>query len=140
MVCIGLGFLVVIPQGHELLEATAYDERLGHKVLFHLSVGCWPFGAWYCSRVLLKRRFKGRFASPSLEADDLFTHGVRIWLPRLLGAVVYAALAAYFLMAGDFVDGVVTLVIGLVYGAWVLYRRAIFPDLPPAAARVDELD
>jgi len=140
MVCIGLGFLVVVPQGHELLEATASDDRLGHKVLFHVSVGLWAFGAWYCSRVLLKRRFQGRFASPSLESDDLFTHGVRIWLPRLLGAVIYAALAAYFLMAGDVMDGMVTLVIGLAYGAWVLYRRAIFPDLPPAAARVDELD
>ena len=140
MVCVGLAFLVVIPQGHELLEATASDTRLAHKVLFHVSVGLWAFGAWYCSRVLLKRRFHGRFASPALDSDDLFTHGVRVWLPRLLGALVYAALTGYFLMAGNTVDGVVTALCGVAYTAWVLYRRAIFPDVSPAAARVDELD
>ncbi|HYL91396.1 MAG TPA: hypothetical protein VEU32_21785 [Burkholderiales bacterium] len=140
MVCIGLAFLVVIPQGHELLEAMASDPRVAHKVLFYVAVGLWAFGAWYCSRVLLKRRFHGRFASTSLESDDLFTRAVRIWLPRLLGAVIYAALAGYFLMAGDTADGVLTALCGLAYGAWVLYRRAIVPDLPPAAARVDELD
>lgn len=140
LACVGLAFLIVIPQGHELLEATANDGRLGHKVLFHASVAAWAFGAWYCSRVLLKRRFHGRFASPSLDSDDLFTHGVRVWLPRLLGGVIYAALAGYFLMARDTVDGVVSLLCGAAYVAWVLYRRAIFPDLPPAAARMDELD
>ena len=140
MVCIGLAFLVVVPQGHELLEATANDDRLGHKLLFHISVALLAFGAWYCSRVLLKRRFHGRFASPSLDSDDPFTHGVRVWLPRLLGAVIYAALAGHFLIAGNMADGIVTVVCGVGYVAWVLYRRAIFPDVPPAAARVDELD
>jgi hypothetical protein len=52
-------------------------------------VAAWALSAWYCSRVLLQRRFHGRFGSKALESGEGFVILVRTWLPRLLGAAIY---------------------------------------------------
>src|SRR5688572_4808274 len=96
LVTAGLLLLLFISQGNELLEATARSDQLGFKLIFHLSVAAWALAAWYCSRVLLQRRFPGRFGSTVLESDERFVVALRIWLPRVLGGVIYIALAAYF--------------------------------------------
>jgi len=83
LVAAGLGLLIFVPQGNELLEATARHDQLGFKLVFHASVAAWALSAWYCSRVLLQRRFAGRFASSVLESEDRFVVWVRVWLPRL---------------------------------------------------------
>src|SRR5688500_8844584 len=67
LVAAGLVLLILVPQGNELLEATARHDQLGFKLIFHLAVAAWALSAWYCSRVLLTRRYHGRFASTTLE-------------------------------------------------------------------------
>src|SRR6266571_1733686 len=136
----GIVLLVLVPQGNELLDATATYDRAGFKLIFHGSVAAWAFGAWYCGRVLLKRRFHGRFASGALDSDDPFAIFVRTWLPRVLGAAIYLSLAAYFFLAGEKTDALVVLGCGVVYWLFVVYRRAILPNLQPAAARKEQLD
>lgn len=96
LVIAGVFLLILVPQGNELLEATARHDAFGFKLIFHASVAAWALSAWYCSRVLLQRRFPGRFASPALESDERFVVLLRVWLPRLLGAAIYLSLAAYF--------------------------------------------
>ncbi|HEX9433172.1 MAG TPA: hypothetical protein VF936_10345 [Burkholderiales bacterium] len=136
----GLFLLVLVPQGYELLEATATYDEFAHKALFHASVAAWAFAAWYCSRVLLKRRFQGRFASSSLDGNDAFAIFVRTWLPRALGGAIFAVLAVHFLMDTQITDGLIALACGVLYALFVIYRRAILPDLAPAAERRDRLE
>ncbi|MGQ0547945.1 MAG: hypothetical protein ACT4P3_21875 [Betaproteobacteria bacterium] len=140
LVAAGLVLLILVPQGNELLEATARHDQLGFKLIFHLSVAAWALSAWYCSRVLLTRRYHGRFASTSLESGDAFTVWLRIWLPRLLGAAIYALLAAWlFFAARERLEGLVVLGIGVVYWVFVVYRRMVLRTAQPAALRQDAL-
>jgi hypothetical protein len=137
---IGIVLLVLVPQGRELLEATARHDAAAFKAIFHVAVAAWAFSAWYCSRVLLQRRFSGRFASRALESDSTFAMRVRVWLPRLLGAAVYLGIAAYlFFVARERVDALVVAGIGIVYWLVVVYRRVVIRDAPHAAARHDAL-
>ena len=141
LVIAGLVLLIFVPQGNELLDATARHDALSFKLIFHFAVAAWALSAWYCSRVLLTRRFPGRFASASLESDDRFTLWVRAWLPRLLGASIYALLAAYlFFVARERLEGLIVLGIGIVYGVFVVYRRVVLRSAPPVALRRDALD
>ena len=140
LVVAGLLLLVFVPQGNELLEATARSDQLTFKLIFHLSVAAWALSAWYCSRVLLQRRFPGRFGSTVLESDDRFVVALRIWLPRVLGGAIYIALAAYFFFAArERVEGLVVLAIGIVYWMFVVYRRVVLQHAPAAAERSDVL-
>jgi hypothetical protein len=140
LVAAGLLLLVLVPQGNELLEATARHDELSFKIIFHLAVAAWALSAWYCSRVLLQRRFPGRFASTVLESDDRFVVLLRIWLPRLLGVAIYLSLAAYFFfVAGERLEGLVVFAIGAVYWLFVVYRRTVLQTAPTAAARQDVL-
>jgi hypothetical protein len=136
----GLLLLVFVAQGNELLEATASAGDMGIKVLFHASVACWALVAWYCARVLLKRRFHGRFASGALDSDAPFVVFVRTWLPRALGAAIYASLAAFLFSAGENMQGIVAAACGIAYWLFVVYRRAIMPSREPAALRRETLD
>ena len=141
LVVAGLVLLVLVPQGNELLEATARHDQLGFKLIFHLSVAAWALSAWYCSRVLLQRRFHGRFGSKVLESGERFVILVRTWLPRLLGAAIYLALAAYLLfVARERLEGLAVLAIGAAYWVFVVYRRVALQHAPSAAARKDALD
>ena len=141
LVIAGLVLLMLVPQGNELLEATARHDELGFKLIFHLAVAAWALSAWYCSRVLLTRRFQGRFASASLESDERFTTGVRTWLPRLLGGVIYALLAAYlFFVAGERLEGLIVLGIGIVYWVFAVYRRVVLRRAQAVGLRKDALD
>ena len=141
LVLAGLVLLVLVPQGNELLEATARHDEAAFKAVFHASVAAWAFSAWYCCRVLLQRRFAGRFASRALESDSGFAVAVRIWLPRLLGAAVYLAIAGYlFLAAHERADALVVLGIGIAYWLVVVYRRVAIRAATDAAARQDVLE
>jgi hypothetical protein len=136
LVIAGLLLLVFVPQGNELLEATARHDDLSFKLVFHVSVAAWALSAWYCSRVLLQRRFPGRFASTVLESNERFVVLLRIWLPRLLGGVIYVALAAYlFFAARERIEGLVVLAIGIVYWVFVVYRRVVLQHAPAAERR-----
>ncbi len=141
LVAAGLGVLVLVPQGNELLDATARYDHLAFKIIFHASVASWALAAWYCSRILLQRRFAGRFASRVLESDGRFTVFVRVWLPRLLGALVYAALALYYFLPGaDPAQGRVVAILGALYWLCVVYRRVVLTRALAAAARTDRLE
>src|SRR5258708_17083553 len=122
------------------MEGSGSWGEFGDKGLFPASVAAWAFAAWYCSRVLLKRRFQGRFASSSLDGNDAFAIFVRTWLPRALGGAVFAVLAVHFLMDAQITDGLIVLACGVLYALFVIYRRAILPDLASAAERRDRLE
>jgi hypothetical protein len=140
LVIAGIALLVLVPEGNELLDATAVSDRVGVKFIFYSSLVAWALGAWYCSRVLLMRRFAGRFGSGPLDSDDAFTIFVRTWLPRALGGFIYVALAGYFFSAGEKTDGSLVLACAIAYWLFVVYRRAILPSIAPAAMRKEELD
>lgn len=141
LVAAGLGVLVFVPQGNELLESTARHDALGFKLVFHVSVAVWALSAWYCSRVLLRRRFAGRFASRALESDEGFALLVRIWLPRLLGAAIYALLAAFlFFAARERLEGLLMLGAGVAYWLFVVFRSTVLQGVRAAAVRTDRLD
>lgn len=141
LVLAGLFVLIAVPQGNELLEATARHDALVFKLIFHFSVAAWALSAWYCSRVLLMRRFRGRFASRILDSDDAFVARVRVWLPRLLGGVIYAALAAYlFFGAREPLEALVVGAIGVAYWLFVVYRRVVLPRAAEPAARREALE
>lgn len=141
LVAAGLVVLVLVPQGNELLEATAGHDQLAFKLVFHAAVAAWSLAAWYCSRVLLRRRFSGRFASRALDADDPFAIRVRIWLPRLLGAAIYAALASFlFFSARERTDALAIALTGVGFWVFVVYRGTVLQRVPAAQLRRDELD
>lgn len=141
LVLAGLVLLMLVPQGNELLEATARHDELAFKLVFHLAVAAWALSAWYCSRVLLTRRFHGRFRSASLESDDRFTTGVRTWLPRLLGGAIYALLAGFlFFVAAERVEALIVLGLGIVYWVFVVYRRVVLRSAQAVSVRKDALD
>ena len=141
LVAAGLVLLILVPQGNELLEATARHDQLVFKAVFHASVAAWSLSAWYCSRVLLQRRFPGRFASGVLEAEDRFAVSVRIWLPRALGAAIYLSIAGYlFFVARERADALVVLGLGAMYWLFVVYRRTLLRSMHEAALRRDALD
>ena len=136
LVLAGLLVLVFVPQGNELLEATARHDALEFKLVFHASVAIWALCAWYCSRVLLGRRFPGRFASRALESDRGFAVLVRVWLPRLLGASIYVLLAAFFFaVARERLEALVMLAAGVAYWLFVVFRRTVLSPAHGAAAR-----
>jgi hypothetical protein len=126
LVLAGLVVLVLVPQGNELLEATARHDDAAFKAMFHAAVAAWALSAWYCSRILLQHRFDGRFASAVLASDEGFVRLVRIWLPRLLGAAIYVCIAAhFFFVARERADGAVVLALGIAYWLFVVYRRRV---------------
>jgi hypothetical protein len=138
LVMAGVVLLVLVPQGNELLEATARHDETAFKAVFHAAVAAWAFSAWYCARVLLQQRFAGRFASPALESDAAFAVALRIWLPRLLGAAIYLSIAGYlFFAARERADALVVLGIGVAYWLVVVYRRVVIRAAPAASARQD---
>jgi hypothetical protein len=130
----GLAVLLATSQGHELLESTS-------SAMFHAAVAAWALAAWYCSRVLLKRRFTGRFASRVLDSDAGFAGLVRAWLPRVLGAAIYVSLAAWFLLAArQTVQALIVAGCGAAYWLLVVYRRTVLARAEPAALRRERLD
>lgn len=136
----GLLLLLFMSQGNELLEAAAMPRDFAFQAFFHGSLAAWALAAWYCARVLLTRRFTGRFASRTLDANDRFTVFVRIWVPRALGAAIYASLAAFLFRAGHAAQGAVILVTGILYWLFVVYRRVVLPSHEPAGLRRETLD
>ena len=140
LVAAGLALLVVTPQGNELLDWSAAFDSLAYQTIFHFSILAWALSAWYCSRLLLGRRFGGRFGSAALESDDAFTIWVRKWLPRLLGAAVYAALAAYYYSSASRFDAALLFASGVAYWLFVVYRRRVLRNLGAVEEQKESLD
>jgi hypothetical protein len=121
MVAAGLIIMTGVPQGNELLKWTADSTRT--PWIFYLTIVIWAASAWYCSRVLLERRFRP-FGSAMLESDTPFARFVRTWLPRALGVVVFVALSLHFW--GELHEPVIALVIaglGVAFAVFVVTRR-----------------
>src|SRR5688572_8586897 len=120
MVAAGLLVMTGVPQGNELLKWTA--DSVDGRYTFYATIVIWALSAWYCSRVLLERRFRP-FGSAMLEADTPFAGFVRTWLPRALGIVVFVALSLHFW--GELHEPVIALVIaglGVAFTAFIVTR------------------
>jgi Patatin-like phospholipase len=128
----GIAFFLWVPQGTELLLIIMTENiAWSALVLFHVSLLALGFSGWYYSRVLLARRFSGHFANPLLQSDDPFARRVRKWLPRILGALVFVALAyrAFTIsVVGGSVQSMLFALWGALYWLFVVYRRDLFSN------------
>lgn len=92
-----LVFLIVSEQGQEVVRALAERESGGRndwqRFLFFAAVLAWAIHAWYWARVML------RLAFPGVPGNEARFHGLRTWLPRLLGTLATLGVAAALALA-----------------------------------------
>src|SRR3954465_640123 len=100
LVLAGLAFLLLASQGEDVARALA--ERRTNDVIssqafwFFAAVLAWSLSAWYWARTMLSLRLPGM-------DHDRRAHGVRIWIPRLLGfAAPLGVAAAFYRAAGRY--------------------------------------
>lgn len=101
LLTVGLGnaILLRLPQARETLEAVqSFDSAAfwydGPYWYFLLALAYWAFAAWYCSRIMLGKRFPlddiGNCVSPRFAA------ALVCWLPRVLGLMSCVPMTLYF--------------------------------------------
>ena len=87
----GLAFIVLLPQGREMVRWLSEDQSTGlmtANLAFLLASSLvWGMAVWYCSRVLLVVR-DSRSAAPLEQSPWL--QKLREWLPRWMGALAVA--------------------------------------------------
>lgn len=87
----GLAFIVLLPQGREMVRWLSEDQLTGlmtANLAFLLASSLvWGMAVWYCSRVLLVVR-DSRSAAPLEQSPWL--QKLREWLPRWMGALAVA--------------------------------------------------
>ncbi len=124
-VLIGCASLVWLPQGVDLLRALADQShrvflpqyfRL-NQLFFVMASLSWALAAWYCARVLASRRV------PNAVPDTAFQLLLRIWLPRVYGAVALFAVACGFYKAAQNSWAIIYLIITLLFVVCSVMRR-----------------
>lgn len=92
LLALGLAFIVLLPQGREMVRWSSEDQATGLMIAnlaFLLASSLvWGMAVWYCSRVLLVVR-DSRGAAP-LE-QSAWLQKLREWLPRWMGALAVSA-------------------------------------------------
>jgi predicted acylesterase/phospholipase RssA len=137
-VILGGIFLVWIPQGQDLLRILAGETRnpyfRQHQIFFVIASLTWAIAAWYCARVLVTRRLR------SAPPDNMFQVYLRIWLPRIYGALALFSLAHGFWKVGQFRWSLVYAVFTLLFFLYMVKRRAWFGNFPGTVkTQVDSL-
>ncbi len=137
-VILGGIFLVWMPQGQDLLRVLAGETRnpyfRQHQVFFVIASLCWALAAWYCARVLMTRRLPG--AAP----DNMFQVHVRIWLPRIYGALALFSLAHGFWTVNANNWSAAFALLTFLFLVYVIKRRAWFGNFPGTVkTQYDEL-
>lgn len=103
LVVAGLLFLILVPQGRDVLRALAEHQRGNAddwtRFFFFLSALLWSLSAWYWAQVMLK------LAVPNVPGHDPELQNFRVWLPRVIGAVAAFGLGlAFYLAARGYTD------------------------------------
>lgn len=87
MLLLGLGFIVALPQGREMVriigDETGGPHGIANFAWLQGSALLWGLAAWYTARILLGLR---RGAERAQE-DTTWMGWLRIWLPRGMGAL-----------------------------------------------------
>lgn len=94
-VAAGNGVLLGLPQARETLFAFSDS---GDFALFLVSMLYWSAVAWYCSRIMLGRRFPVDDLPPCV--DRRFARWLNLWLPRLLGVLSTLPITGFLWWAG----------------------------------------
>ncbi|MGB9150919.1 MAG: patatin-like phospholipase family protein [Burkholderiales bacterium] len=131
-------FLAWVPQGQDLLRIVAGETRnpyfRQHQIFFVIASLTWALAAWYCARVLVTRRL------PTAPADNLFQVQLRIWLPRVYGALALFVLALGFWQVGERSWTMAFLILTAAFLLFVVKRRAWFGNFPGTVkTQVDKL-
>lgn len=127
MVAAVLVFLTVSGQGQDVVRALA-ERQSGvqddwQRILFFAAVLAWSIYAWYWARVML------RLAFPGVPGNEPRFHGLRTWLPRLLGTLAALGVAAALALgARGYAEGEYRAERGLLlgYASWCLLGAAAF--------------
>ena len=114
--------LIFVPQGAESLRLVSQPGW--NFPLFLFAVACWSLAAWYASRLTLGRVFEGTSAID--RSNTAFVNGLRMWVPRALGAVPGAVLAAQFYRIGAPVQAGACVAAAIAISVFVLKRRDWF--------------
>ena len=97
MVAAVLVFLVVSEQGQDVVRALAERQaaanETGQRIFFFAGVLAWSVYAWYWARVML------RLAFPGVPGNEEGLRRYRTWLPRWLGTLAAAGVAAALWLA-----------------------------------------
>ena len=155
MLLAGLAFLILAPQGQDVLRALA-ETKSGFLalfiplLLFFLAMVIWGLNAWYWARVMLRFRFdEPRDLPPERKARR---KAFRKHVPRILGVAAFLVAAAAFAMAArpyaKLVDGGVVgatlnrlaltcVVLALVFYLFTALRRMAL-QAKRAGTRTDE--
>ncbi|HJU83392.1 MAG TPA: hypothetical protein VJ600_04210 [Holophagaceae bacterium] len=128
-------------QGQELLRSLADWDQPGYPWrLFAFAVAAllWAMGSWYWARQMLKIHY------PHSRPPSLRIRWYRTWVPRLLGFLAFGAITFAFLNAVESYASplspqavrligfaVVSGLMGIGYGAFVIRRRKLFPSVQP---------
>ena len=126
----GLGFIVVLPQGREMVRWLGEDQSPGLRLANHASLlgssAIWGLAVWYCSRALLAVR-DSRGAAP-LE-QSAWLQCLREWLPRLMGVVAATSVGFSAVLVGDWYFALVHFALGAALLVFCIKRRAWFQHL-----------
>lgn len=122
-----LVFLTVSGQGRDVVRALAEHQSGAQddwqRILFFAAVLAWSIYAWYWARVMLRLGF------PGVPGNEPRFHGLRTWLPRLLGTVAALGVAGALALAArgyaeDEYHAVRSLLLG--YAFWCLLGAIAF--------------
>jgi hypothetical protein len=130
---VALGIVLIrIPALNETLEAFDPDSPL-QMGCFAIAQLYWAVCAWYCSRLVLERRFLP--FEPLLPCSSpRFARFVVKWAPRLVGvfATVPMAVVMWFYAAPDALSPwlrIMPVVVGTSFLLLAVFRRKLFGDL-----------
>jgi hypothetical protein len=97
LVVAGLAFLLLASQGEDVARALAErrsdDAHSWQTFWFFAASLAWSLSAWYWARVMLFLKL------PGVPEQDPRLHGLRTWVPRLLGFLATLGIAAAFYRA-----------------------------------------
>ncbi len=100
MVLAGLAFLILAPQGEDVVRALA-ERQTGsrddwQRFFFFGAVLAWAASGWYWARVMVAFKF------PDVPGHKPHLQGLRTWAPRMIGfvATLGVALALYLASRG----------------------------------------
>jgi hypothetical protein len=127
-VILGGIFLVWVAQGQDLLRILAGETRnpyfRQHQIFFVVAALAWALAAWYCARVLVTLRLTG------VAPDNMFQVRLRIWLPRIYGALALFSLAHGFWRVNANNWSLVFALLTVLFLVYVIKRRAWFGNFP----------
>jgi hypothetical protein len=126
----GLSFIILLPQGREMLRWLGEDQSFG---LWLANLGCLlgssailGLAVWYCSRALLAVR-DSRNAAPLAQSPWLQT--LREWLPRAMGTLAAAGVGISAVLVHAWLIAILNLGLAAALLCFFARRRTWFARL-----------